>query len=218
MEIDDPKIVTLREMVTAAQQEFDMATTFHEIWRPAAYDQDLHRRLGKSLASQAFLVMRTALRREMLLALVRLWDNNKQAIRMQSVWSTLREREVVDALALARVNRLGVPEAIAEMRNDLGKKAADAIHLIGKYLDGGAGRALLQELLALRHERLAHRQLASTTVTGANATDDEIEGFYQDNSKLIRILLSLVHAMAYDPQETAEIYKRYSTCFWGRVI
>jgi hypothetical protein len=218
MEIDDPKIVALRGMVTAAQQEFDMATTFHEIWKPAAYDQDLHRRLGKSLASQAFLVMRTALRREMLLALVRLWDNNKQAIRMQSVWSTLREKDVIDVLALARVNSLGVPEAIAEMRGDLGKKAAAAIHLISKYMDGGAGRALLENLLALRHERLAHRQLAPATVTGANATDDEIEGFYQDNSKLIRILLSLVNAMAYDPQETAEVYRRYATCFWERVV
>jgi hypothetical protein len=31
MEIDDPKIVALREKVTAAQQEFDMAVMFHEV-------------------------------------------------------------------------------------------------------------------------------------------------------------------------------------------
>ena len=31
MEIDDPKIVALREKMTAAQQEFDMAVTFREV-------------------------------------------------------------------------------------------------------------------------------------------------------------------------------------------
>lgn len=71
MEMDDPRIVVLREKVTAAQQEFDMAVMFHEVWKPAAYDTDLHSRMGNSYASQAFLVTRTALRREMVLALVR---------------------------------------------------------------------------------------------------------------------------------------------------
>jgi hypothetical protein len=59
MESDDPKIVALRQKVTAAQQEFDMAVTFHEIWKPAAYDQDLHSRLGESFAAQAVLVTRS---------------------------------------------------------------------------------------------------------------------------------------------------------------
>jgi hypothetical protein len=64
MEIDDPQIISLQQKVTAAQQEFDMAVTFHEIWKPAAYDQDLHSRLGESFATQAFFVIRTALRRK----------------------------------------------------------------------------------------------------------------------------------------------------------
>jgi hypothetical protein len=202
MEIDDPKIVALREKVTAAQQEFDMAVTFHEVWKPAAYDQDLHSRLGKSFASQAFLITRTALRREMLLALIRLWDSNTQAVRMQSIAATLREKEVIDALALDRANHLGLPEAIDEMRDDLGKKAAKVVQLIHK------------KLLALRNERLAHRQLAQATATGANATDEEIEEFYQDNSKLIHILLSVVNAMAYNPEDTAKVYRFYASHFW----
>ena len=39
MEIDDPRIVALREKVIAAQQEFDMAVTFHEVRKPAAYEK-----------------------------------------------------------------------------------------------------------------------------------------------------------------------------------
>jgi len=215
MEMNDPKIVALREKVTAAQQEFDMAVTFHEVWKPAAYDKDLHSRMGKSYASQAFLIVRTALRREMVLALIRLWDTNTQAIRMQSVAATLREKEVIDALAADRVNGLGLPEAIDQMRLDLGKRASDVILLIRKYMEGGSRDTVLKKLLALRHERLAHRQLAPAAATGASATDEEIEEFYQDNSKLIHILLSLVNAMAYDPEDTAEVYRHYARHFWA---
>jgi hypothetical protein len=218
MEIDDPKIVALREQVTAAQQEFDMAVAFHEIWKPAAYDNDLHSRLGKSYASQAFLITRTALRREMLLALIRLWDNkNTRAIRMQSIQATLCEKEVIDALALDRVKHLGWLEDFDAMRDDLGKKAATVVQLIRKYMEGGARNAVYKNLLALRNERLAHRQLAPATATGANATDEEIEEFYQDNSKLIHILLGVVNAMAYDPEDTAKVYHFYASHFWAGV-
>jgi AbiU2 len=171
--------------------------------------------MGNSFASQAFLITRTALRREMVLALIRLWDTNKQSIRMQSVAATLREKEVIDALALNRVKGLGLPEAIGQMRDDLGKRAAEGILLVNKYTEGGSHDAVLKKLLALRHERLAHRQLAPATATGANATDEEIEDFYQDNSKLIHILLSLVNAMAYDPEDTAKVYRHYASHFWA---
>lgn len=134
-----------------------MAVAFHELWKPAAYDKDLHSRMGKSFASQAFLITRTALRREMVLALMRLWDTNTKGIRMQSVAATLRETEVIDALALDRVKALGMPEAIGQMRDDLGKRAAQVIRLINKYMEGGSHDAVLTKLLALRHERLAHR-------------------------------------------------------------
>ena len=49
------EIADLKKMVTAAQQEFDMAVTYHEVWKPAADDKDLHSRMGRSYASQAFL-------------------------------------------------------------------------------------------------------------------------------------------------------------------
>jgi hypothetical protein len=78
MEIENSKIVALRETVTAARQEFELAIAFHEVWKQATYDNDLHTRMGKSYASQAFLITRTALQRETVLALTRLWDKRKQ--------------------------------------------------------------------------------------------------------------------------------------------
>jgi hypothetical protein len=158
MEIDDPKIVALQEKVSAAQEEFDMAVAFHEVWKPTAYDQNLHSRLGNSYATQAFLIIRTALRREMLLALMRLWDKNKQSIGMQSVWVTLREKEVMEAFVQDRAKSFGLLDVIGHLREDLGKKVTEALLLISKYMEGGTHHALFEKLLTMRHERLAHRQ------------------------------------------------------------
>ena len=74
-----------------------------------------------------------------------------------------------------------------------------------------------EKLLKLRHERLAHRLTEASAVTGADATDAEIEFFYQDISTLIRLLLTLVMAVAYDPKEAAEVYRHYATLFWAGV-
>lgn len=222
MEIDDPRIVALKLKVTAAQEEFDMAVTFHEIWKPVAYDQELHSRLGDSYATQAFLVTRMALRREMVLALVRLWDTNPKALKMQSIWNDLRDKQIVDALALDRASRTVFLDVLDQMREELGKRADGAIALIAKYMEGGSGDHVLKALRNLRNERLAHRQLSpatatGATATGATATDQEIEQFYQDNSKLIQLLLGLVNAMAYDPEDTAGVFRHYAMCFWKRV-
>jgi hypothetical protein len=205
----------LKLKVTAAREEFDMAVTFHEIWKPAAYDQELHIRLGRSYATQAFLVTRAALRREMVLALIRLWDTNPQALKMQSIWHDLRDKQVIDALALNRARNTGFLDVLEFMREDLGKKADEAVSLIGKYMEGGPADHVLKTLRNLRNERLAHRQLSPATAPGATATDEDIEEFYQDNSKLIHILLSLVNAMAYDPEDTAGVFRHYATCFWA---
>jgi hypothetical protein len=85
-------------------------------------------------------------------------------------------------------------------------------------LEGGTSHAVLKKLSALRHERLAHRQLAVAAPTGATATDEEIEDFYRDNAKLIHLLLGLVNAMAYDPEDAAKVFRHYANCFWGRIL
>ncbi|WP_236238147.1 hypothetical protein [Pseudomonas faucium] len=47
------KIERLKSIVDTARQEVDLAVMFHETWRPAAYDTDLHSRIGTSYASHA---------------------------------------------------------------------------------------------------------------------------------------------------------------------
>src|ERR1700726_4068602 len=126
MDIKDPTITALRAKVTAAREEFDMAVTFHEAWNPAAYDSDLHVRMGASYASNTFLTVRTALRREMLLALMRLWDNDSRVGSMISIGNTLRDKRVVDAFTADRVGRLGLPESYSMMRQELSQFANGA--------------------------------------------------------------------------------------------
>jgi hypothetical protein len=211
----DSKIVALREKVTAAQQEFDMAVTFHEMWKPAAYDADLHARMGTSYATQAFLITRTALRREMVLALMRIWDRDARAVGMQLIVDAIRTNDMMDALTKDRVANLGIADVEAAIRTDLDKKASDAIALVTKYGKGGSHAPNLERLRNLRNTRLAHRQATPTAAAGADPTDHEIEEFYQDNSKLIRVLLSLVNAHAYDPEDTAKVFRHYAGQFWA---
>jgi len=207
----------MQAKVTAAQQEFDLAVAFHEVWKPTAYDQDLHGRLGVSYATQAFRVIRTALRRELILALIRLWDNDGRAIGMECIGKALGKKEVINALALARVDQSS--EVFEAIRADLSEKADKAISLVDKYVkDDGAGNAVYKKLRSLRNERLAHRQVKTKVrATGATATDEDIEEFYQDNSKLIHILLDIFNAMAYDPEDTARVFGFYASHFWGRL-
>lgn len=213
MNITDPKIVALRANVKAAQQEFDLAVTFHETWKPTAYDHDLHRRIGNSYATNTFNVVRMALRREMVLALMRLWDKRKDTVRLEHIAQVLRDSQIIVALA---TDRAPFAEAFDQMRQDLGQRAGEAIALIEKYSQGGSHYLVRDALKRMRHKRLAHRD-TTVAATGASATDEEIEGFYRDNSEIVRLLLSAVNAVAYDPAETGEVFRHHAAHFWASV-
>jgi hypothetical protein len=215
MNVNDPKIASLRAEVKAAQEEFDLAVTFHEVWKPTAYDEDLHRRMGVSYATNAFLVVQAALRREMLLALMRLWDKQPKAVRMESIAKALRDKRVIDALAADRGARLPVAED--QIRQDLRQSADKAIALVDKYSKGGSHYTVREKLQTLRHHRLAHRQIRLAAATGADATDGEVESFYQDISELILLLLRVAEANADNQKDTAGVYRHHATLFWAGV-
>jgi hypothetical protein len=129
---------------------------------------------------------------------------------MEFVARTLRKPHVINALTADRATRL--PASEIEIRRHLKQTAKQAIDLIDKYSNDGSTR---QKMQTLRNERLAHREIAA--VTGSSATDEEVESFYQDMSKLIGLLLSLVMAEAYDPEDTAQVYRFHVKLFWAAV-
>lgn len=56
----------------------------------------------------------------MVLALMRLWDTPRHTFRLEHIASTLRDRQVIEALA---VDRAPFPEALDQMRQDLARRA-----------------------------------------------------------------------------------------------
>jgi hypothetical protein len=212
MKIDDPKILSLRAKARAAHEEFDTAQACHEAWKPAAYDEALHERIGRSFAANTFIVLRQALRREMLLALMRLWDNNSQAVGMKSIANSLQDKRIMDARRIeAKFGR--------EQSDALRQRATEAIAIIDTYTDGGSRYSTYKKLKRLRGEHLAHRQVTPTPaeVVGADTTDEEIENFYQDMSRLIRLLRGSVEDTDYNPEETAKLRHRHAALFWAGV-
>ena len=216
-ETTNPEIVSLRAQVQAAEEEFELAVRFHEVWKPAAYDKDLHQRMGVSYATNAFRVVVTALRREMRLALMRLWDKRSGNVRLHDIGRRLSDSHLVDALAADRAARFHDANVEAEMREEMRRLATEVIDLINDYSKGGRHEAIIEKLRTVRNERLAHRQIEPTAATGPGLTDEEIESFYQDNSKIIRLLLHLVSGIGYDPEETGQVFRHHALFFWAAV-
>jgi hypothetical protein len=149
MNVGDPNILSLRQNVEAAAQEFDMAVKFHETWKPTVHDDDLRRRMGMSYATNTMKVVRLALRREMVLALMRLWDNPQHTLRLEQIARTLSDPKVIDALAF---DRAPFPEAKDGMKQDLARLAGEAIALIEKYSKGNPGYGVRRELKRIRDD------------------------------------------------------------------
>jgi AbiU2 len=242
---DDREILALRRQVKAADEEFHIALAFHEAWKPAAYDKPLHDRIGRSYAANTFRVIAAALRREMLLALMRLWDNDSRAVRMKSVGESLEKPQVVEVLAAEAARQWDQPidpssvadfpeedrgrmlEAIRRSEAGYGQQVAEiqrtriaeTVSLIRKYVDGD-GKETLRKLRALRNQRLAHREVVARPAAAPalqSATDQEVESFFQDTAKLIRLLKGAVERTSYNPDDTAQIHADNAALFWAGV-
>lgn len=216
----DPEFEQMKEAVIAAEDEIVMAVMFHETWKPTAYDKDLHSRMGNSFATHSFMIVRLSLRREMLLALMRLWDthkdNDKRPIRITAIAEKLRDKKFFDNVVARRAASLGLSSSgvVDSVRESLEPKRNAIVKLARKYSECGAGYHVLEKLRKLRHERLAHRQTTPTIAT-ADASDKEIETFYEDNLELIRLLLSLVLGKAFDLKEATNVYRHHAGFFWA---
>lgn len=231
MDISSSKIQNLRKDVDAVTEEFDMAVGFHEAWKPAAFDVGLHQRMGTSYATTTFLIVRVALRREVLLAMMRLWDRSGKAVHFESIARALRNKEIVEVLAEVRAAKLRAEARIQtewnsaecsaqtlehlsiKLKELIFQKAKYAIDIIDKYPDNVDN--VRSRLKKLRDECLAHRQKPAATTAIADAIDSDIEDLYKDSLTLIQILNHLF-GVAYNPQDTAAVYRDCAKSFWAR--
>jgi AbiU2 len=199
----------LRARVKAAVREYVTVVQFHESWRIAAHDKALHGRVSHSFAGQTFLIVRRALRREMLLGLTRLWDHRTEAIKIISIADDLENPTILDSL-------LPNTPIYAEARG----QAAEAAALIRRYEKGGSSHSALSRLRKLRNQHLAHHQIDAKLPIGV-VEEEEIEkhaeDLYADSAKLISLLEHVVERTEYDPKETAGVYEFYAKFFWDAV-
>jgi len=204
--------------VEAAQAEALLAVQFHETWRPTVADADLRKRMGHSFATHTFHIIRMALRREVLLALMRLWDNDSRAVKLTGIAELLRDGAFFNELVRHRASRLGYSfDVSGRMREALEPKRDRIWVLIRKYTHGKEKPTLLDRLTALRHQQLAHRQTQEPTDPAElQHTDEEVEEFYQDTLEIICLLLSVFFARAFDiGSEATKVFQHHAKYFWA---
>ncbi len=61
------------------------------------------------------------------------------------------------------------------------------------------------------------RQTNMMAVVEVDTTAEEVESFYQDMSELIGLLLEIVMAHAYNPEDTGQVYRHHAKFFWAGV-
>ncbi len=183
------------------------------------------KRLGVSYATNAFRAVVTALRREVLMGLLRLWDKSKGGLRLDRIADEIRKPETVQALTEARSvcrharqnEKYYADSVVADVRNNLDALATEFLQLFAKYERSGDGASILKKMRDLRDERLAHFDIHATMVSEKNATDQEIDEFFSDSTKLVQLLRRLVLGELFDPDEAAEVHRYYAKFFWASV-
>ncbi|MEJ1970820.1 MAG: hypothetical protein WDN03_19650 [Rhizomicrobium sp.] len=188
-------------------------------------DDALHKRLGVSYATNAFRAVVTALRREVLMGLLRIWDKSKGGLRLDRIASEIRKPETIQALTEARSacrqarreRKYYADSVFADVRIDLDSIASEFLQRFAKYENSGEGMSLLKKMRDLRDERLAHFDIRATMVSTKNATDEEIDEFFSDSTNLVQILRRLVLGELFDPDEAAEVHRYYAKFFWAAV-
>ncbi|CAG2154675.1 AbiU2 domain-containing protein [Cupriavidus numazuensis] len=214
----DSMLDQLEAEVEAFQEEAVHAVMLHESWKPTAYDTALHERMGNSYSTHTFQIIRMALRRELILTLMRIWDSNRSALGLTAVRESLRNEAYFEALVRRRAARLNMRrDPVERVREALADKRDEVKGIVEKYMQGGVGAPVMEHLKALRNERLAHRQLKTPTEPGAReASEEKIEELYQDTLKAVTVLLSLVSAHYFDiATDAANVYGHHARFFWA---
>lgn len=218
--MSDDKIKLLQELVNSAQKEYAIASACHEVWRPAAFDTALHSRMEKTYAGNAFATIRGALRRETLLALMRLWDNDKKAVSVSKISTILQEPEVIEALVADRKANWERPSKFGEEQGKfLREQISDIVSLIALYEKGGEYHGTMLHLKSLRNQQLAHKQLISLP-SGADpidTNDQAVERLYTRMRQLVSMLKVAVLDTDFRPEQSIDIYRRHAKLFWDGV-
>lgn len=210
----DKNIEQMREYLIAVENNIDMATAFYEVWRPTTYDEDLLARMSVSYATQAFMIIKVALRREMLLALMRIWDTQNSAHSLKFIIQKLGDQETWDALIIKRSNQSGHDFIAQQIASQMNKNKDQVLELYSTYAENGTKKEVYKQLIMLRHGNLAHTQAIEAKGPNIDPMDEHIDAFYKDTAILVSKLLSLINGEAKNADDTRNVYAHYAKQFW----
>jgi hypothetical protein len=171
--------------------------------------------MGTSFATNAFRVVRTALRRELLMGVTRMWDKAGGAVDMRKAATLLKPQDVQVEIAKKRSrspHSVGYLELMGAIQEESTKISA----VVAKYAIHGSHAAKLAALHQVRDERLAHRQKAPST-TFTEVDDDALEEFYQDTAIIMESLMHATFGCADSPSGLDEVFTHHARLFWEPV-
>lgn len=227
--MESGKTQALLELVAIAElseKEAHLAIQFHETWRPAAFNREVHKRISFSYVAHTFEIVRWALSRELLMSLSRLWINQKDAIALTKAAHHLKNPKVFDALCIDYLERLkGESSSMSYLRMMLSERRQEFLDLVNKYHQGGRSASVLGRLAHLRHNELAHRRLeindwdkpSSEPVTQQSQQElkhNEVEELYQDSLIAVSLLNDLARGKVTNLKGITNVYKHHSNYFW----
>jgi len=208
------RLARLHDNVEALNGNVVAAAALHEVWMPTARDDELHLRMGRSYASQALHIIRFALRREMLLSLMRAWDETDRAQSLHPVIAALSKPDIWRALVEDRVATTGRAYLDEPISKQLQLDLALVMSIYSAYRPEGAKYLVYKRLLVLRNVSLAHTQRPASSELAREPEDSEVDAFYDDTLALVSKLMSIVSATAIDYVEVADVYRHYAKYFW----
>ena len=206
----------LRETVLVAEEQAVIAAMFHETWAPTVMDAELSARMGTSYARHSFQIIGWALRRELILALMRMWDRRRDSLSVKHIGEWLSDDCNFEVLLQERAVGLhSKPALIMDMlRQTLSEPRQRAAATISQYMRGGAKFDAFERLRMVRHKRLAHRDL-DTPPDAVDPTDTQVVELFRDTLGLVTDLLHLVNGKAFDLEGAAGVYAHYAKYFWA---
>ncbi|QJQ01976.1 MULTISPECIES: AbiU2 domain-containing protein [Herbaspirillum] len=219
---NEARLVRIRRVIRAARLELPIAIAAFETWRPMVEDGSLINRVNNLNVTETFLAIRGLLWRELIMAIMRFWDDDSKTIGLPYVIAWLREDGAKELLASDVASA-----AVEQMNLTVDEKNSFVENLIGvyDYVDqcvaayekGGAYYQIYDNFRRIRHQRLAHRQIKPNTGGQTDSTRPELEQFYRDTLNIVKILNASLNQEEFDLEGIRYSAKCKSVNFWGSV-
>ena len=211
-------IAELRHRLDLTWQDLMTAVACFEIFRVAARDKTLLDRLGKSFSTGAFNAIRNSLYREVVLALMRIWDKSpKNNLRMEEIILNLTRSEVVASIKRRRREAFGDMGHNADAAEAQVEREIRQIKFIQNRIMRGSLRNAFKALEKHRNEFLAHSTLGRSSASEIRDVVYGDERYLLRWSAILSKKLNLLLDLHTSPRSDFRDFKIAAKCFWGPV-